>query len=429
MNLIFFKSNIKYVLGFVRKENYCAFWFSKGLTSYSFIDEAVKIDAIKIERLIYDDFKKEYPELIQKYPCEVFNTAAAEPEVLEGAKKMCFFASSDTIIKSFKPILDNLEESEYDVFCRTNENALAAASRLNIKANEIKLGIPHLEKYSLLVLCNDWGPLEQKLTCDFLLKRINVVCIQESSINFNPIEQRMRYCSLPVFQGVATLGNLDINNKVMAVIGNPRFEQLEPTPAPAHKRVLVNVNFTYGIFEEFRQQWVTDVVESCNKVGVDFVLSQHPRDNGVFTNLNVIKSNPFLVHDSIRESSVVISRFSALLTEAVCLGRPAIYYNPHGENMHYKFTTDNAMIFYVTSKDELETVLSTIILGTGNRDFSRNRFLKMHLGNTSEKKSSEYIAKFLRGSARYPIIKRISPYKKFKILWLITKLILRGRPY
>lgn len=429
MIVAFFKDNIEYVRQFVSSIQGVAFWFSEGLTSYHHLDTAIKIDSIKIEESIYEKFKFEYPELIEKYSVEVFG---GDPRLVSKgtlAKKFCFFASNDTIMRSFKSVINYLDPSEYEVFCRGNENALEAARKLNINATEIKFTIPNPEKYSLLILGNDWGPLEQKINLDFISKKVNTVCIQESSIDFNPIDGRMRNCSFPVFQGIATLENLDLRSRITAVIGNPRFEQLTPSPMPTQRKALINVNFTYGVFEEYRNIWVNDIVSVCRDMNYDYVLSQHPRDKGNFEGFNVLKSNPLLVHDSIRDCSVLISRFSALLTEAICLGRPCIYYNPHGENMHYKFRPDNKMFFYATNKDELEVSLREIIDFQEQPNLSESDFLKQHLGNTIEGRASQYIAVLLKDLVTFKAIKKTSVFERFKILVKILKLYLRNRPF
>lgn len=429
MVIAFFRNNIQHVKQLTDNINCCAFWYSKGLSSYKFIDTVLTVESIKIEKSIYEDFKAEYPQLIQKYNVELFEDIKEGEQVSKPNKKICFFASNDTIISSFSSVLKYLKKTEYDVFCRSNENAAGAGKKIGIEAKEIRFSIPNPENYSLLVMGNDWGPLERKINIDFISKKINTVCIQESSIDFNPIYGKMRNCSFPVFQGVATLENINIEKKITAVIGNPRFENLRPTPIPADKLALVNVNFTYGVFEDYRDIWVNDVVDTCKEHNINYLLSQHPRDNGDFTGYNLLKSNPLLVHDNIRGCSVLISRFSALLTEAICLGRPCIYYNPHGEELHYKFNADDVMFFYATNKEELSAALKKITEAQSENTISESDFLEKHLGNTMNGKASEYISMLLNDLTGFTPIKRVSIVQRLSIRLEIAKLILRGRSY
>ncbi|QEM11996.1 hypothetical protein [Mucilaginibacter rubeus] len=421
MTTIFFKNGIDQVIKLIESiENSTAFWYSPGLLSYEYLDDALVITELQIEESIFNDFKKDYPRLIAKYPHSTFKGTNTSAPV--APSKIALYASSDTIVKSYKPLLGSLN-IDSDVYCSPIENALPAAQKLGIKATVAKHSISP-RNYSLLVVANDWGFRERKFSLDFMKNGKNAVCIQESSIDLRPVDGRMRTCSFPIFQGTATLENISVKNKISAVIGNPRFEDLKPAPAPDYEKALINVNFTYGIFEEVRNSWVKDIVDVCTDLNIDYLLSQHPRDAGVFENYKVEKSNPLSVHDSIRNSSVLISRFSALLTEAICLGRPSIYYNPHGENMGYKFEADNKMFFVAKNKEELLTALQTIReLKTSNTTVD-SQFLFKHLGNTTAGKASKYIGQALKDVAGFPLLKKVTFYDR-----MIASLKLYKRTY
>ena len=392
MILIFYRKEISFVRRFLEEnQDAIAFWFAPGLSSYRLLPEVLSISNVFVEETLLDEFKNEYASWAGKYSIESF------PSTAEATGK--------------KPILDQFDPHEYKLFCRGNEHAPEAATQLGLSAGIVRKFIPQPEQYSLLVLANDWGLMEQKLIYDFAGKKINSVCIQESSIDFNAKTNRMGFCSFPIFQGVSTLSNLNLKRKICAVIGNPRFEELHPTPLPEKDKVLVNVNFTYGVFENIRDQWVDDIVKACNELNLDFVLSQHPRDRGNFSQLPVLKSNALRVHDALRDCSVLVSRFSALITESVCLGRPAIYYNPHKEQPGYIFEPDNQMLFMAYSADELKKHLHFLQLRSESE--SSSGFLPKHLGNTSEGMASHYIALSIRDIRRFPLLrKKISVLKR-----------------
>ncbi|KOS06366.1 hypothetical protein AM493_10245 [Flavobacterium akiainvivens] len=317
------------------------------------------------------------------------------------------------------PLFEKKPKYDYELFCKAHENAKDVAHKLGYEAVAIKHGIDNIDRFSLLVLGNDWGMIEQKLNCDFLTKGKNTVCIQESSIDFNPIYKKMKHCSFPVFQGVSTLSNIDVRGIICAVIGNPRFENLKPETLPEKDQMSVNVNFTYGIFEEARDSWVEDVVSVSNETGVDYKISQHPRDKGNLENYNVVRSNALLVHDLIKESSILVSRFSALLTEAICLGRFAIYYNPHGENMHYKFEADNKMFYYATNRNELKQAVESIL--KNKNEETQSNFLALHIGNSIDGKASDYINMLLNDVAGYPVLKKLGLKQRLKLMAGIFK--------
>ncbi len=420
MKLIFYQKEIYFVRRFLKEnQDAIAFWFAPGLSSYRFLPETTSISVVFIEESILDDFTREYGSWIGKYQVEPFSSTE-ETQFPGHQKPICFFAASDTIVRSLKTVLDHFQPHEYKLFCRGNEHAPEAAMQSGLTATVVRKSILQPGQYSLLVLANDWGLMEQKLIYDFAAKEINSVCIQESSIDFNARTNRMGHCSFPVFQGVATLANLDLKQRICAVVGNPRFEELRPVPLPLKNKVLVNVNFTYGVLEKVRDQWVADIVAVCNELQVEFLLSQHPRDRGHFEHLPVLKSNALKVHDALRDCSVLISRFSALITESICLGRPAIYFNPHREQPGYAFEPDNQMLFMAFTKDELMNHLG-FLLRRGAPE-SASDFLPRHLGNTPEGQASHYIALALRDISVFPLLRaKISLLKRGKLAIRILK--------
>lgn len=116
------------------------------------------------------------------------------------------------------------------------------------------------------------------------------------------------------------------------VVGLPKLHALyQETPSfPQKTLVVINVNFTYGSFEEVRESWVADVISACEQLNLDFVISQHHADSGDFHQYPVSHDN---VYDCIRHGSIVISRFSTVVLESLALGKPVVYYNPHNEEV------------------------------------------------------------------------------------------------
>lgn len=392
MVVIFFEHNFNFVKDYTSSNSdSVAFWYSQGLSSYSSLQQVISIEKILIEASLKDILLQEYHNLFANTIYEVFDTA----EPINTSLMPYFFASNDTHIHLFRNVLEEINDNhKVKVYYREGENAQSAANTLNIPLEGTDEACKKdMTLAGVLVLGNDWGLKERDLSYTFLCKNINTVCVQESSIDLNPKEERMRNCSFPIFQGVNSLQNYDLGGVICAVIGNPRFENLKPTPFPNTKQVFINVNFTYGIFEEKREGWVNDILGVCSKLNTDYVISQHPRDAGVFTGLNLLKSHPGIVHKTISDSTVVISRFSALLLEAICLGRPAIYYNPHGEDVFYKFEPDNKCLFYARNQDELEHILEEIF--SVEYQFYATEMLSFHLGNTVEGKSALYIKRLL----------------------------------
>jgi CDP-glycerol glycerophosphotransferase (TagB/SpsB family) len=119
------------------------------------------------------------------------------------------------------------------------------------------------------------------------------------------------------------------------VTGNPKYDSFYEAPLPKETTVMINCNFTYGIYEDGRDQWIRDVAETCGKLGLDFFISKHLRDKTIFPDENqVIDSDAFKLKQQLESSSILVSRFSTVIYEAAAMGREVVYYNPHNE--HYQ---------------------------------------------------------------------------------------------
>jgi hypothetical protein len=116
------------------------------------------------------------------------------------------------------------------------------------------------------------------------------------------------------------------------VVGSPRAETLyaEDVVFPSSPTVLINQNFSYGVLRHAARSFLSQSAGACQDLGLDFRISQHPQDS---TKLGRFRRNKTRanVHDSIREASVVVSRFSTVIVDALAMGKPVIYFNPHGE--------------------------------------------------------------------------------------------------
>lgn len=126
--------------------------------------------------------------------------------------------------------------------------------------------------------------------------------------------------------------HLDYKRNDTSIVGLPKMWQLyrEQSPLPKLPHVVINVNFTYGTFEEERDEWVNVAISSCEAVGLPYIISQHHADKGTFPK-NIVSPNN--VYDAIRSASIIISRFSTVILESLAMGRQVVYFNPHGETV------------------------------------------------------------------------------------------------
>ncbi len=117
-----------------------------------------------------------------------------------------------------------------------------------------------------------------------------------------------------------------------SIIGLPKMYNMyrETVNFPNQDKVVINVNFTYGTFEEVRENWVNDIKSVCDELNLPYTIAQHHADNGKFSSDDVSSEN---IYDTIRKNTIVISRFSTVILESLALGKPVVYYNPHNETV------------------------------------------------------------------------------------------------
>ncbi|MCC6154726.1 MAG: hypothetical protein IT367_13250, partial [Candidatus Hydrogenedentes bacterium] len=69
-------------------------------------------------------------------------------------------------------------------------------------------------------------------------------------------------------------------------------------------------------------------------------------------------SNAYVVHEQLKASTIVITRFSSLAHEALLMGRHVIYYNPHGEKMRYLNEDATGLLMKAYTKEELARAIA-----------------------------------------------------------------------
>lgn len=104
----------------------------------------------------------------------------------------------------------------------------------------------------------------------------------------------------------------------------------EPYRPPQKKLAIINVNFTYNVLEDRRDVFVDSAVRACVEAGIDYVISQHPADKGDLSQYNVGRDS---IYDLLTKGSLLISRFSTTMLEALAMGRPIVYHNPINERV------------------------------------------------------------------------------------------------
>jgi hypothetical protein len=116
------------------------------------------------------------------------------------------------------------------------------------------------------------------------------------------------------------------------IVGSTRLERLFHAPVLPVTRdhVVINLNFTYGVLEELRAQWIDSAVAACEKLRIPYTVAIHPAERRART---VPHASTIPISRLLLRASTLVSRFSTVPFEAMARGIPFIYHNPHGEKV------------------------------------------------------------------------------------------------
>ncbi len=290
-----------------------------------------------------------------------------------------FCPSNDTHTKLFDPIAHHLDNAHFLLFDRRpEERAREMLESLDI--DYIEGGAERLAELrpSVIVVGNDWYDGVWELFERAYALGIPTVCIQEGCLDFTT-HRRMQYCDYAFIQGPIMLDHLA--SPIQFLTGNPRFDAISRPRLPETPVAMLNCNFTYGVEEDARYDWVGAITGACRDIGLDYFISQHPRDKGVFPDDPVRPSHAGVVHDHLAASSILVTRFSTLVYEAMRAGRQVVYYNPHDEQMRLFNEDETGGIYKARDPQGLREALALATRPiTTKTAQSHELFLRMHCG-------------------------------------------------
>ena len=145
------------------------------------------------------------------------------------------------------------------------------------------------------------------------------------------------------------------------LVGSTRLRNISATrlPSDAELKVIVNLNFTYGVNSNARQSWIKGVNKAVKQSGQDLTISRHVAEPSL--RLPWVKqSDP--IESLFSQASYFVTRFSTLCYEALLRGVPMIYHNPHNERAKnflnpmgaYPITTNDYELYEALKERPLE---------------------------------------------------------------------------
>ena len=165
------------------------------------------------------------------------------------------------------------------------------------------------------------------------------------------------------------------------VVGLPVIESLAtrvPT-FPDKPLAVLNVNFTYGVLVEAREQFIAKAKNAFDAAGYDWVITKHPMDK---SGLKGYPVSNLTQYELIDRCSVFVSRFATGILEALASGKPVIYFNPHNEKVE-KFKSPLGAYKIATTEEEFIRALQNVAKDIESGVDFRARalpFLEWHTG-------------------------------------------------
>jgi hypothetical protein len=253
-------------------------------------------------------------------------------------------------------------------------------------------------KNGIALFFNDWG-MSNKRIRNLRRKGVITIGINEGVNDFLKLSEGFtskvspyRTCEYVILPGQFDKQFFRDRSEKCFVAGLPMINKLynESVKMPTKPLAVINVNFTYGILTHKRDLFIKTAIEGCKKANIDYIITQHPMDYSDLSEYNLSSED---MYDTIRRSSIFISRFSGAIIEALAMGKPCVYHNPHNEQV-IKFQEPMGAYSVSKSSDSLAKAIKYELersFTTSVREYSRE-FMEYHANIGDEEEPSEKIS-------------------------------------
>lgn len=190
----------------------------------------------------------------------------------------------------------------------------------------------------VVVCMNDWGGVVRSIILSANFRKIPTVGIIEGVQDFKDthipwflfFKKRRPYSRVKFRLLTGLYDQKFFSDDRSYMMGVPRFEEhfKQGKEYPSQDIVLINCNFSYGVQDKYKQVWLDQVITACNNLGLPFKITKHHADK---TDLGEHQPTAMPFLDALAKSSLLVSRFSTCILEAMICGRPIVYHNPHRE--------------------------------------------------------------------------------------------------
>lgn len=274
----------------------------------------------------------------------------------------------------------------------TNNAKLGLLNNQDI--DTVDIDILKFINFKAIVCSIDWA--DRELIENLKSRDIVTIGLVDGIEDFEDSDYSYNRFAYQTVEFVLTCGKNDIKHLIYkkekcTVVGLPKMYEMWHSQVvnPIETLVMINVNFTYGTFEDKRDMWLSEVIEACNFLKLNYIIAQHHADKGNLSKFNLSQDD---IYTTIKKSSIIISRFSTVISEALTLGKPVVYHNPHNEQVKLYKNPKNAFSISYDTK----SLISAILYEFNNNQNIRERavkFLDDQFNITSKEKPAIIAAK------------------------------------
>lgn len=195
-----------------------------------------------------------------------------------------------------------------------------------------------LGEFDAFVAMNDWGDPSREIYHLARVRGVPSVAKVEGVQDFTDVDTgriRLPYLAADhvLVQGRNDIDALDRKN--LHLVGNANMEaawHVGPGLPVRNGEVVINSNFTYGVLTDVRDHYLEQAITAIDAVGLVPVISQHPADRALPPALARHRTDRSM-SKMLPLCEAVVTRFSTVPFEAIALGTPFVYFNPHGEKV------------------------------------------------------------------------------------------------
>ncbi len=237
----------------------------------------------------------------------------------------------------------------------------------HIKVHKAPYGLDWLSTAKAVITFNDFNDDFRDALEFRQLLGMPTICAVEGINDFSRIDFRMggenpyRFLPYRRCDTVFLAGKNDqrfFKDRDTRIVGLPIVEELRSKKPkfPTKPIAALNLNFTYGVLEDKRDEFLSAALEGIKRAGFDYEITQHPMDKADLSEFKVTSKTQYELIDA---TSVFVSRFATGILEALASGKPAIYFNPHGEQVD-KYSHPLGAFEVANSPEELAKALQNV---------------------------------------------------------------------